>query len=213
MLQYAKVYPRGWVLILPGDFVEYTCTVLNITAGFTNVAIATGEDPLGNDVTDSDPSAVTVEEMADLSLTKIVDNNTPLFGSNVTFTIVVTNSGPNDATNVSVSDVLPSGFTYVSAVPDANYDELTGIWSIGTIQAPTDPNTATLTITATVNISGNYVNAAEVITSDQFDPDSIVDNNDPSEDDQDDVTVIPAQNDPGTYRKRLSTPTRPLPTI
>jgi LPXTG-site transpeptidase (sortase) family protein len=193
----------GLGTILPGDFVEYTCTVLNITAGFTNVATATGEDPLGNDVTDSDPSDVTVEEMADLSLTKVVDNNTPLFGSNVTFTIVVINSGPNDATNVSVSDVLPSGFTYVSAVPDADYDELTGIWTIGTVQAPPDPNTATLTITATVNISGNYVNVAEVITSDQDDPDSLVDNHDPGEDDQDDVTVIPAQNDPGNLSKTI----------
>jgi LPXTG-site transpeptidase (sortase) family protein len=146
---------------------------------------------------------VIVEEMADLSLTKVVDNSTPLFGSNVTFTIVVTNSGPNDATNVSVRDVLPSGFTYVSAVPDADYNELTGIWSIGTIQAPPDPNTATLTITATVNISGNYINVAEVITSDQFDPDSIVDNNIPGEDDQDDVTVTPTQNDPGNLSKTI----------
>ena len=193
----------GLGTILPGDFVEYTCTVLNITSGFTNVAVATGVDPLGNDVTDSDPSDVTVAEMADLSLTKVVDNSTPLFGSNVTFTIVVTNSGPNDATNVSVGDLLPSGFTFVSAVPAAAYNSSTGVWTIGALSATPGTNTAALTITASVNVSGDYHNIAQVSTSDQEDPDSDVDNDDPTEDDQDDVIVTPIQNDPGNLSKAI----------
>ena len=35
-------------------------------------------------------------------------------GSNITFTVTVSNNGPSNATNVAVLDQLPAGFTYVS---------------------------------------------------------------------------------------------------
>jgi uncharacterized repeat protein (TIGR01451 family) len=38
-------------------------------------------------------------------------------GSNMTYTITVTNSGPATATNVAVFDQLPAGFTFISATP------------------------------------------------------------------------------------------------
>jgi len=38
-------------------------------------------------------------------------------GSNLTYTITVTNSGPNTASNVVVLDQLPVGFTFISTVP------------------------------------------------------------------------------------------------
>ena len=36
-------------------------------------------------------------------------------GQNLTYTINVSNNGPNDATGVTFSDVLPAGLTYISA--------------------------------------------------------------------------------------------------
>lgn len=87
---------------------------------------------------------------ADLSLTKSVDKISVKNGDNVTFTVTVLNSGPNDATNVTAKDFLSSGFDFASALPSqGNYDHATGIWTIGTI---TSGSTATLTIACVVDV-------------------------------------------------------------
>ena len=51
----------------------------------------------------------------DLSIAKTVDDNTPNIGQEITFTLTVSNAGPDIATDVSVTDVVPAGFTYVSS--------------------------------------------------------------------------------------------------
>ena len=48
---------------------------------------------------------------ADLGLTKVVDNPTPAIDGTVTYTLSLTNFGPNPATGVEVTDLLPSGVT------------------------------------------------------------------------------------------------------
>jgi gliding motility-associated-like protein/uncharacterized repeat protein (TIGR01451 family) len=100
-----------------------------------------------------------------------VNNATPVIGSNVVFTITVTNNGPSTATNVVATDQLPTGYTYVSDNSGGAYNSTTGIWTIGNLN---NGATASLQITATVNASGNYTNTATV-TSDVNDPD--IDNN------------------------------------
>ncbi|KAF2329489.1 Ig-like domain-containing protein, partial [Flavobacterium ginsenosidimutans] len=107
--------------------------------------------------------AVNVTLCTDLGITKTVDNAVPCPGSNVEFTVKVSNLGGNNVSGVSVTDLLPSGYTYVSSTPSVGaYDSGTGIWSIGDVEAQTS---MTLKIVATVNASGNYTNTASLPTA------------------------------------------------
>ena len=107
---------------------------------------------------------------ADLSVTKTASTLTPNVGDNITFTITVSNAGPDAATNVTVADLLPSGYTYVSKLPSqGTYTQASGAWVIGTIA---NGGSATLTVTATVKDTGTYANTAQVNSVTENDPDS-----------------------------------------
>lgn len=121
--------------------------------------------------------------VADLSITKTSDVSFPPIGNTVVFTIEVTNNGTDAALNTVVTDLLPSGFNYVSDNSGGTYNPATGEWNIGTIN---NGNTVTLEITTTINASGNFTNTASVISL-QADPD--ISNN------IDQVTVLPASVD------------------
>src|SRR4029077_9339251 len=104
------------------------------TAAITNTATKTAEDQ-ADPVNGNNSATATVTALgADIAITKTVDNATPNLGSNVTFTITVTNNGPSTATGVQVTDALPAGLTFVSAVSSAGtYNSGTGLWTIGPI--------------------------------------------------------------------------------
>jgi uncharacterized repeat protein (TIGR01451 family) len=124
---------------------------------------------------------------ADLSLTQTVDNYTPDIGSSVDFTLTVSNSGPDNATGVEVTDALSTGYTYVSDTPSVGtYNSGSGVWTIGNLANGAN---ATLIITATVNAAGNYTNSAEVTAVNETDPDSTP--GDGVGDDFDSVTTTP----------------------
>ncbi|MES2575012.1 MAG: hypothetical protein V4572_08715, partial [Bacteroidota bacterium] len=108
---------------------------------------------------------------ADLQVTKVVNNATPSVGDNVTFTITARNNGPYKTYGAIVNDVLPSGYTLVSATPSAGTTWLAPNWTIGTFA---NGATATLTIVATVTAISNYANTA-TISGDE--PDTIPGNN------------------------------------
>jgi uncharacterized repeat protein (TIGR01451 family) len=134
-------------------------------SGVSNATGSTAGSLLSGTIpTSSTISAIgigTYNPITDLNVTKTVDNLSPSVGSNVVFTLVASNGGPNDATNVSVQDLLPSGYTYVSsnAPVGTTYNNTTGLWNIGNLANGT---TSTLTITATVNATGNYANTATI---------------------------------------------------
>jgi uncharacterized repeat protein (TIGR01451 family) len=88
-----------------GETFTYTCVFPAATADFTNVATVTGEDSLGNVVTDEDDAVVDVIA-PEITIEKLPDSQTIGFMGNATFTLVVTNTGDLDLINVSVTDPL-----------------------------------------------------------------------------------------------------------
>jgi uncharacterized repeat protein (TIGR01451 family) len=105
---------------------------------------------------------------ADLGVYKNVDNFTPQVGQNVTFTITVTNNGPDNTTGVQVTDRLPTGLTWVSDDSATAYDHTTGVWTVGNLDVNAK---ATLRITAQVGSTGQIINTAQITASNQPDPD------------------------------------------
>ncbi|RKQ49256.1 putative repeat protein (TIGR01451 family)/gliding motility-associated-like protein [Roseivirga pacifica] len=172
---------------------------VNPSGNYQNVAEVIAVDELDPDSSpnnglatedDQDLVETSVNAKIDVSLTKSVDNVNPHIGDAVTFTLEVTNAGPNVASNVSVRDELASGFIYESHTGDGTYSPLTSEWIVGGL---TVGDVKTLTITATVNSTGSYVNIAEVTGHTELDSDSSPGNNKLSEDDQDAVTVVPVE--------------------
>ncbi|MEO8495398.1 MAG: SpaA isopeptide-forming pilin-related protein, partial [Planctomycetota bacterium] len=156
----------------------------------TNTAEVTVADQFDPDSTpnngvaleDDQGEASLTTPIADLSLTKTVDNPSPNIGQNVTFTLTLANAGPDGATGVSVGDSLPAGMTFVSSTPSQGaYNSGTGVWTVGSVASG---GTATLQIVASVDAGGSVTNTAQVTASDQADPDSTPNNNVALEDDQ-----------------------------
>ncbi|MFD2588983.1 gliding motility-associated C-terminal domain-containing protein [Croceitalea marina] len=171
---------------------------VNTTGNYTNVAEVIAHDQLDEDSTpnntigsedDQDEVVVTPRQMVDISVTKSANTNTPNIGSNIIFTITVTNDGPSDATDVVVTDLLESGYEYVSAIPSVGtYEPLNGSWTVGNLA---NAVTETLTIEATVLTNGIYTNTAELTDLNEDDIDSLPANNDDTEDDQQTIEPIP----------------------
>jgi uncharacterized repeat protein (TIGR01451 family)/gliding motility-associated-like protein len=108
-----------------------------------------------------------VSAKADLSVAQTVNNISPRVGETVTFTISVNNYGPENATGVKLTDLLPSGCIYVSSTASSGtYKNQTGLWSIGNLALN---GKETLTVTAKIYSTGDYKNVA-VISGDQNDP-------------------------------------------
>jgi uncharacterized repeat protein (TIGR01451 family) len=114
---------------------------------------------------------------SDITISLSVDDGTPFLGGTVVFTLNADNAGPDDATDVEVSALLPAGLTYVSDDGGGAYDDGTGVWTVGDLDSGTDE---TLEITATVDAfdeiefealltasipeDTNLVNNADVVT-------------------------------------------------
>jgi len=108
---------------------------------------------------------------ANLSLD--IESDTDLFDQfeNVTFTITLTNEGPDAATNVEVSAGLPDGLVYTSGNTSiGDYNLFFETW---TIESLASGETAVLELELFTLVDEGPVTAyAEVFTSGQFDPNS-----------------------------------------
>ena len=76
---------------------------------------AAEDDPTPDDNADTESTIVNAE--ADLGVTKLDDPNLVVAGETLTYTLIITNNGPSNATGVSAIDDLPDDVTLFSALP------------------------------------------------------------------------------------------------
>ena len=170
------------------------------TNNLFNRATVSGDQPdpdpdnnLDGDAGQHDPSDPD-RLIADLSMTKTVDNLTPRVGDEITYRLSLLNSGPSTTAGVSASDELPGGVDFVSArvVSEAGrcrtcgYNDSLGVWIVGHL--PRD-SSAVLEITVRVTGTGLIVNRAYVLESHLPDPDSRFGDDDLRDDDTDEVAI------------------------
>ena len=83
---------------------------------------------VGDGVTETQPGldALAFRSKANLSVVKEADVASIDFGSNITYTITVTNDGPENSTGASFTDTLDSSLTLVSVTPDVPETDFCG---------------------------------------------------------------------------------------
>ena len=135
---------------------------------FNCVNVTSDEHPEGN------TSNTTIHvNIADLEIIKIVNNVTPNYGDEITYTITVRNNCPDNSTNIKVSEVLADNFKFISANASKGYYDLTnGVWAVGNL---TNNETAKLVITVKIVKTGFIQNNVSV-NGTGFDP-NVTNNN------------------------------------
>ena len=147
-----------------------------------------GGGPPGGGPPDGGPPG---RNRADLSLKKWVDDPLPAVGQVITYSIVISNSGPADAYDVQVLDRLPLGVVYSDSVATrGSYSVTTGLWDIELI---TVTEWLTLDVISVVTGTGRITNTTEITVASPFDPDSVPANTVTFEDDWNYVVITPTQ--------------------
>ena len=168
-----------------GDDIDSTTDTL---IGNDNQPIAPGDatdnviDNSSGDEDDHDPAGV---QVYDLALTKVYASDSfgnatdgqIEVGSDVTFTIEVTNQGTIDANSFEVTDYLPPGFTLSDANWTDNGNGTATFSYAGPTLTPGSSTQISITLTATAPSAGTVVNTAEISTAESIDSDSTADSN------------------------------------
>ncbi|GIX00173.1 MAG: hypothetical protein KatS3mg111_3505 [Pirellulaceae bacterium] len=118
-----------------------------ITNGVTVTAQGNDTDLTNN----SDSVDVAVDREAVLTLTKSDTPDPAPVGSSITYTLVVTNTGPSTANNVVVSDTLPAGLTFNNVTTTAGSASEAGGVVTANIPLLNPGESATITIDATID--------------------------------------------------------------
>ena len=136
--------------------------IINKTGEIVNKANVTSKEFDINLTNNHDQSSVIVPPTSDLEVKKMVNNSLPNYNDLVEWTIVVKNNGPDTAHGVVAKDILPKSLIWISN--DGNYDHVTGIWNIGTLNVNQESRlkiicrvNATGVITNNVSVSGHEV--------------------------------------------------------
>jgi uncharacterized repeat protein (TIGR01451 family) len=121
-----------------GNGVTFTVGVIPDALGYiTNIAAATANEPDPN-VNNVQTNVLLVSApMAQMGVTLSDSPNPVLDGANLTYAMVVTNSGPSTATGVMATNIMPAGFLPVTITPAptavVSNANVTVTWNLGTM--------------------------------------------------------------------------------
>ena len=170
LTNYTQIISLGNMYTGSKIVVDIYAAILSTTGQdiFNCVNVTSDEHPEGN------TSNTTIHvNIADLEIIKIVNNATPNYGDEITYTITVRNNGPDNSTNIKVSEVLADNFKFISANASKGYYDLTnGVWAVGNL---TNNETAKLVITVKIVKTGFIQNNVSV-NGTGFDP-NVTNNN------------------------------------
>jgi uncharacterized repeat protein (TIGR01451 family) len=140
----------------------------------TSTAVINASDQLDPDLTNNQSTLVVNQDainhpsIADLAIANYVNRSQSNVGDETVFTVLVRNMGPEDASGVQISNLMPDGLSFFSAVPyPGGYTEQTGIWNIATIAAG---SYAVMDIVAEVTHDGLISLTSVIGTLSEFDP-------------------------------------------
>ncbi|MBI4786984.1 MAG: DUF11 domain-containing protein [Chloroflexi bacterium] len=154
-----------------GAIVTTTIVVTPTQAGsLINAVIVAASEFDPNVSNNSDTEITTANALADLAIGKTASPSPVNAGATLTYTLNVTNTGPSDAANVTVTDTLPAGVTYGSAGGAG--------WACGqssglvtcTRAAFAASATSAITVTVTAPSAGGTITNTATITSATTDP-------------------------------------------
>jgi uncharacterized repeat protein (TIGR01451 family) len=157
------------------DSAQFTLTV-NISPSFTgtlnNTASVTGDNTDTNTSNNSQTASATVSASADLTINKSGPASANA-GTDITYTVTLTNSGPSAAASVSLTDAVPANTTFVSESQTAGptFSCITpapgGTGTITCTLGSFGVGSATFSITVHINpgATGTITNTANVSSS------------------------------------------------
>ena len=161
------------VTIPPGASVAYTVTAtLTASASGTlsNTATASASDATTVTATDTD----TLSPKATLTITNTDGVSSVVAGTPDTYTVVVTNSGPSNASTLSVADTLPTqGFTNVTSpsLPSGvTFNSVTDTWTLASLASG---QSVTLELAGTVPSGATGPTYADTATASATDASSV----------------------------------------
>ncbi len=107
--------------------------------------------------------------MTDLALTCSVDRPAAFRGDTLSMKIRLSNSGPDDATGITVLDTLPPGLKYINHSGGGFYNVSTGEWTISELLVTSFRE---LDLNVLADSIGTFTNIAQIVGHDQLDSDS-----------------------------------------
>jgi len=155
-----------------GAGTSFGITMLPTQLGYAvNTAGAFADQPNPNSNNVVNTSVLVSSPESDLGVSMTESPDPVLAGANVSYSIVVTNNGPSDATGVSATITLPAGFSVLTISPAAGASNSNGTitWNIGTLGTEPVNSTTSLTVVARA-LTGGIGLATATVSSDVYDP-------------------------------------------